>query len=84
MLMITQSYSHIVLGLLSPSHYIPGHLVELIMFVMQVLILKLQVLKFFILSTTIAFEQIGQVVDSFADLLVQLLELCLGCLLQLF
>lgn len=53
------------------------------MLVVQGLVLQLEVLKFFVLSVAVALEGIGQVVDSFANLLVQLLELRLGNLLKL-
>lgn len=53
------------------------------MLVVQGLVLQLEVLKFFVLSVAVTLEGIGQIVDSLANLLVQLLELRLGTLLKL-
>lgn len=51
------------------------------MLVVQGLVLQLEVLKFFVLGIAVALEGVGEIVDSFANLLVQLLELRLGTLL---
>ena len=53
------------------------------MLIVQGLVLQLEVLKFLVLGVAVALEGFGQVVYSFADLLVQLLELRLGALLKL-
>jgi len=52
------------------------------MLVVEGLVLQLQVLELFILAIGVALEQFGEVVDPFADLLVQFLELSLGALFQ--
>jgi hypothetical protein len=52
-------------------------------FVVESGVLEFQVLEFFVLVRAIALEQIGQVVDALADLLMQFLELRLCAFLQL-
>lgn len=53
------------------------------MLVVESGVLQFQVLEFFVLVGAIALEQIGQVVDALADLLMQFLELGLRAFLQL-
>jgi hypothetical protein len=52
-------------------------------FVVESGVLEFQILEFFVLVSAIALEQIGQVVDALADLLMQFLELRLCAFLQL-
>lgn len=53
------------------------------MLVMKSLILKLQILELFVLGIAIIFEDFSQIVHTFANLLMKLLELSLSTLLQL-
>ena len=75
------SNSDIVFGFLSTTHDFVSHFIEFVVLVMQILVLQLQVLKLFILAITITLKQVSQIIYPFTDLLVQLLELCLGALL---
>ena len=54
------------------------------MLVVEGRVLELEVLEFFVLLVAIRFEELGQVVDPLADLLVQLVELGFGAFLQFF
>jgi len=57
--MYRQSESDVVLGLDCSTHDVPCDLVQLVMFIMQSLVLQLQVLELFILGVAICFENIS-------------------------
>ena len=60
----------IVFSFLSATHDVVSHFIEFVVFVVQILVLQLQVLKFFILAITITLKQVSQIIYPLTDLLV--------------
>ena len=65
-----RSDAYIIFSFLSTRHNVVDHLVESIVLVMQSLILQFEVFEFFILIIAVTLEQLCQIVDSLAYLLM--------------
>ena len=78
------SNSHVIFGLFSPRHQVACQFVQFVVFIVQSLVLKFQVLELFVLVEAVRLEKVGQVIDSFGDFLVHFVELCLGGFLKFF